>query len=76
MKNISLTTVAVFIISLTTFAQSVHELTDLKNIVFARNLKDWEMKPVDSLMFDVYYPTGARSDRTYPVCFVFHGEVL
>jgi hypothetical protein len=55
--------------------QNVSELTDRKNIVFARNLKDWQMKPVDSLMFDIYYPTGATSNKKYPIS-VYTEEAL
>lgn len=49
------------------------ELTDRKNIVFARNLVDWQLNPVDSLQFDIYYPTGATSNKKYPVYFSLHG---
>ncbi len=54
-------------------AQSARELRDQKNLVFARNLKDWQQNPVDSLMFDIYYPTGAMSNKKYPVYFSLHG---
>lgn len=55
------------------FAQTIYELTDKKNIVFARNLRDWQLNPVDSLMFDIYYPTGAMSNKKYPVYLSLHG---
>lgn len=48
------------------------ELTDLKNIAFAWNLVDWEGDPVDSLALDIYYPTGATSDKKYPVVLFCH----
>ncbi len=54
-------------------AQAVHELTDRKDIAFAHNLLDYQMNPVDSLAFDIYYPTGATSDKKYPVYFSLHG---
>ena len=52
--------------------QAVRELTDLKDIEFAWNLTDWEGNPVDSLSLDIYYPTGATSDKTYPVVVLCH----
>lgn len=48
------------------------ELTDLKDIGFAWNLKDWEGNKVDSLGLDIYYPTGATSDKKYPVVVLCH----
>lgn len=52
--------------------QNAKELTDLKDIAFAWNLTDWEGQKVDSLAFDVYYPTGATSDKKYPVILMCH----
>ncbi|CAN5738144.1 hypothetical protein BH10BAC2_BH10BAC2_35100 [soil metagenome] len=48
------------------------ELTDLQGIVFARNLLDWKGRPIDSLQMDIYYPTGATSDKKYPVILFCH----
>ena len=50
----------------------VHELKDLKDIGFAWNLTDWEGNAVDSLGLDIYYPTGATSDKKYPVVVFCH----
>ncbi len=47
------------------------ELTDLKNIPFAWNIKDWTGHKVDSLSMDIYYPTGATSDKKVPGCSTF-----
>lgn len=73
MKHHILTAIGLFLFCIQLFSQRVTELTDLKDIVFARNLTDWQMNPVDSLLFDIYYPTGATSDKKYPVFFSFHG---
>src|SRR4051812_31208753 len=48
------------------------ELTDKKDIVFARNLPTYDGKHIDSMMFDIYYPTGAMSNKKYPVYFHFY----
>ena len=53
-------------------AGPVYELTDLKGIKFAGNLKDWRGDPVDSLQLDMYYPTGATSDKKYPLLLFCH----
>ncbi|MBS1744657.1 MAG: alpha/beta hydrolase [Bacteroidetes bacterium] len=49
-----------------------HELTDLKDIGFAWNLTDWQGNHVDSLTLDIYYPTGAMSNKKYPVVAFCH----
>ena len=49
-----------------------HELTDIKDIPFAWNLRDWLGKKVDSLSMDVYYPTGATSNKNYPTVMLIH----
>ena len=54
-------------------AQTVTELTDKKDIAFAWNLRNYDGTHVDSLRFDIYYPTGAMSNKKYPVLFDFHG---
>ncbi len=51
---------------------TVKELTDLKDIPFAWNLVDWKGGKVDSLSLDIYYPTGATSDKIYPVVLISH----
>jgi len=56
-----------------TKAQTVTELTDKKDIAFAWNLRNYDGTHVDSLRFDIYYPTGAMSNKKYPVLFDFHG---
>jgi hypothetical protein len=56
-----------------TKAQPVKELTDKKNIVFAWNVRNYDGTNVDSLRFDIYYPTGAMPNKKYPVLFDFHG---
>ena len=65
------------LIGLSTFlcssAQAIHELTDRKNIIFAHNLTGWQNIHIDSLAFDIYYPTGAMSNKKYPVYFSLHG---
>ena len=53
-------------------AQAV-ELTDRKDLLFATNVANWTGITIDSLLFDVYYPTGATSDKKYPVYFCLHG---
>ena len=72
---IRLTLFVVFLIlgHVSVSAQTVHELTDRKSIIYATNLKDYLLNPVDSLSFDIYYPTGATSDKKYPVYFSLHG---
>ena len=57
-------------------AGPVYELTDLKGIKFAGNLKDWRGDPVDSLQLDMYYPTGATSDKKYPLLYFAMPAVL
>ena len=52
---------------------STTELTDRPGVVFARNLLDWRGRPVDSIMMDMYYPTGATSNKKYPVIIYCHG---
>lgn len=54
------------------YASAQTELTDRKNIVFARNLRNYNGTRVDSLMFDVYFPPGAMSDKKYPVYFHYY----
>lgn len=49
------------------------ELIDVPNVAFARNLVDWKNKPVDSLAMDIFYPTGATSDKKYPVIVFCYG---
>src|SRR3954469_13950825 len=56
----------------TSRATAQTELTDKKNIVFARNLPTYNGKHIDSMMFDIYYPTGAMSNKKYPVYFHFY----
>jgi len=56
----------------TPVAAAPHELTDLKDVEFAWNLTDWQGRPVDSLSMDIYYPTGATSDKKYPVVLFCH----
>ncbi len=73
MRRPTILTLTAIALSISAIAQTVHELTDAKDIVFARNLTDWQYQPVDSLMFDIYYPTGAMSDKKYPVYFSLHG---
>ena len=48
------------------------ELTDIKDVVFARGLRDWKNKRVDSLVMDIYYPTGATTDNRYPLILFYH----
>jgi predicted esterase len=52
---------------------AAHELTDLKSIKYAQNLTDWRGRPVDSLVLDLYYPTGATSKKKYPLIVFCHG---
>lgn len=54
-------------------AQSSGLLADKKGIVYARNLLDWQKKPVASLSFDIYYPPAADPTKNYPVFFLLHG---
>ncbi len=72
MRPLVSTLLVALLFTLSTKAQSAHELLDTHDIVYARNLKDWLNKPVDSLMFDIYYPTGAMSNKKYPVYFSIH----
>src|SRR4051794_12189763 len=51
---------------------AAHELTDLKSIKYAQNLVDWRGKHVDSLVLDIYYPTGASSKKKYPLLVFCH----
>jgi acetyl esterase/lipase len=51
---------------------AIHELTDVKSVKFASNLTDWRGDHVDSLVMDLYYPTGATSDKKYPVLLFCH----
>src|SRR6476469_2108381 len=62
-----------FVFTTYTTAQTVTELTDKKNIAFAWNLRNYDGTHVDTLRFDIYYPTGAMSNKKYPVLFDFHG---
>lgn len=55
------------------WAQPVYELTDKKNIGFAGSVKNYDGIIIDSLRFDIYYPTGATSNKKYPVFFGLHG---
>ena len=55
MKHSLLTVPLILLFCLSVCAQTVHELTDRKDIVFARNVKDYQMNNFDSLVFDVYY---------------------
>lgn len=48
------------------------ELTDLKTITFARDLRDYKNHKIDSLVMDIYYPTGATSDKKYPLLMFYH----
>lgn len=48
------------------------ELSDVKNVVFATGLRDWKNKRVDSLVMDIYYPTGATADKKYPLLMFYH----
>ncbi len=58
-------------------ANGVHELTDVKNVEFAWNLRDWLGRKVDSLSMDIYYPTGATSNKKYPTVVLVHaGDFL
>lgn len=51
---------------------SFHELTDLKAIPFAYNLRTWQNQLIDSLRMDIYYPTGAQSNKKYPMVLFCH----
>ena len=53
------------------FAQT--ELTDRKKITYARGVKDWQGNVIDTLALDLYYPTGATSDKKYPAVMFLHG---
>lgn len=48
------------------------ELTDLKGVLYAGNLKNWKDRHVDSLLLDIYYPTGATDDKKYPLLVFYH----
>src|SRR3954447_23998188 len=56
-----------------TKAQTVKELTDKKNIAYAWNVRNFNGTHLDTLRFDIYYPTGAMSNKKYPVLIDFHG---
>ena len=43
------------------------ELTDVEGVAYAKNLIDWKGKRVDSLQFNLFYPTGASSKQKYPL---------
>jgi acetyl esterase/lipase len=47
-------------------------LTDLQGVKYASGLTDWKGKKVDSLVMDIYYPTGAKSDKKYPLLLFCH----
>ncbi|HRI20058.1 MAG TPA: alpha/beta hydrolase [Panacibacter sp.] len=49
------------------------ELSDIQGTKFATGLRDWNNKPVDSLVMDVFYPTGATSDKKYPTLVFCYG---
>lgn len=51
---------------------AVSELRDIKGRVFATGLFDYRGFPVDTLRFDAFYPTGASSDKKYPVLLFCH----
>lgn len=51
---------------------SFHELTDLKAIPFASKLRTWQNQLIDSLRMDIYYPTGAQSNKKYPMVLFCH----
>ncbi len=70
MRNILLLAVLSFIFYLPSAAQT--ELTDKRDIVFARNLRNYDGTKVNSIMFDIYYPTGAMSNKKYPVYFHYY----
>lgn len=53
-------------------ASAAHELTDVQGVAFAGGLIDWRNNPVDSLRMDIYYPTGAMSDKKYPLLVYCH----
>lgn len=53
-------------------ASTAAELTDKKDITFARTLRDYKNHRVDSLTMDIYYPTGATSDKKYPLLMFYH----
>lgn len=48
------------------------ELRDLKAILYAGNLKNWKGRHVDSLLLDIYYPTGATDNKKYPLLVFYH----
>ncbi|HRH51033.1 MAG TPA: alpha/beta hydrolase [Panacibacter sp.] len=48
------------------------ELHDLQAIKFATGLADWRNRPVDSLLMDIFYPTGATEDKKYPMILFCH----
>lgn len=59
--------------NLTAYTQRIHELTDRKGLVYERNIRNWKWQRIDSMMFDIYYPTGATSNKKYPVYFGLYG---
>src|SRR5215831_16744662 len=56
----------------TSKAASETELTDIHGVKFASGLTDWKGRSVDSLLMDIYYPTGAISDKKYPLLIFCH----
>jgi acetyl esterase/lipase len=70
MRNVLLLLILSFVFHLRPMAQT--ELTDKTKVVFARNLRTYDGKKLDSLVCDIFYPTGAMSNEKYPVYFQFH----
>jgi acetyl esterase/lipase len=70
MRNLLLLAVMSLVLYQQSAAQT--ELTDKKNIAFAWNVRNYNGTKVDSLRFDIYYPTGAMSNKKYPVYFNYH----
>jgi poly(3-hydroxybutyrate) depolymerase len=54
-------------------AAAQKELRDKKDIAYAWDLRNYDGSRVDTLRFDIYYPTGATSNKIYPVYFSLHG---
>lgn len=54
-------------------ATGARELTDVEGVAYAKNLVDWKGKRVDSLQFNLFYPTGASSKQKYPLVVICHG---
>jgi acetyl esterase/lipase len=73
MRTLLLSVLISFVFVLQTTAQTVKELTDRKDIAFAWKLPNYDGTTMDSLRFDIYYPTGAMSNKKYPVYFSLHG---